>query len=723
MSSLYSPRWHRVAGLKPRISAQLRVRRQQVRGERWVLLADTNGGRSVRLNAAGYAFAGRLDGQHTVQALWDWQLARQADAASQDEIIDLLAQLREAALVQFDRPADFDVLLPHLDQVARPRGRGNLLAWRVPLANPSRWLERVQPLARALFSRAALIVWALAVTLSLALALEHAPTLWAHGQRWMATPRFAGLAALLYVPIKLMHELAHGLAVRRWGGQVREAGVTLMMGMPVPYVDASAASAFVQRRQRIAVGAAGIMAELALAALALPLWLWLGEGLLRDATFVTLVVTGVSTLLFNANPLQRLDGYYILSDALELPNLGPRSRSWWRDLLQRRLLRVPGAEAMPVARGEAPWLAAYAPLAWLYGIGIATLAVLWLGQLSLMVGLLCGAVLTWQMLLRPMAKWIGELRRTALGQQSTALRWRRLALGGSASLALVLLLPLPQRTLVQGVVWPSDRAQLRADEDGFVEAVLAGDGQLVQAGQLVLQLGNPNLASSLERQQARVAALETELFHALPGDGASAGNARAGDARAELAAAQAELTRLDERVAALAVRAGATGRVALPQAADLSGQFIRRGRLLGQVIGNEPAAVRVALPESEASDLRRVLLAVSVQLASSPGSTHAATLVRDSVGAVMQLPSAALSARHGGDVQTDPRDADDRKPLQPVVLLDVRLDAQSNAQDATGHERIGERAWVRFDTGLAPLALQFAQGLQRTVLRRFNPQV
>jgi putative peptide zinc metalloprotease protein len=722
VTSLYSSRWHRVAGLRPRLAAQVRVRRQQVRGERWVLLADPLGGRSVRLNAAGYAFAGRLDGQYTVQQLWDWQLAQHADPASQDEIIDLLAQLREAALVQFDRPADFDVLLPHLDQVARPKGRGNLLAWRVPLANPTVWLQRLQPLARPLFSRTALVVWALAVAWLIVLALQHAPTLRAHGARWMATPRFAGLAALLYVPIKLMHELAHGLAVRRWGGQVREAGVTLMLGMPVPYVDASAASAFAQRRHRIAVGAAGIMAELALAALALPLWLWLDAGLLRDAAFVTLVITSVSTLLFNANPLQRLDGYYILTDALELPNLGPRSRNWWRDLLLRRLLRVPGAEPMPVARGETPWLAAYAPLAWFYGLGIAALAVAWLGQLSLLLGLLCGAVLAWQMLLRPMVRWIGELRRNALGQQSTALRWRRLALGGSAALALALLLPLPQRTLVQGVIWPPDQAQLRADEDGFVAAVLAGDGQLVQPGDPVLQLDNPNLASNQERQQARVTALETELFHALPGDGATAGNARAGDARAELAAAQAELARLDERVAALTVRAGAAGRVALPQAADLSGQFVRRGRLLGQVIGNEPATVRVALPESEATDLRGVVRAVSVQLSSAPGATHGAALLRDSIGAVMQLPSAALSARHGGDVQTDPRDADDLKPLQPVVLLDVALDARPQAQDGGG-ERIGERAWVRFDTGLAPLALQFAQALQRTVLRRFNPQV
>jgi hypothetical protein len=141
------------------------------------------------------------------------------------------------------------------------------------------------------------------------------------------------------------------------------------------------------------------------------------------------------------------------------------------------------------------------------------------------------------------------------------------------------------------------------------------------------------------------------------------------------------------------------------------------------VIGNEPATVRVALPESEASDLRNVVRTVSVQLTSAPGRAHSAALVRDSIGAVMQLPSAALSARHGGDVQTDPRDADDLKALQPVVLLDVLLGVGQQATQDSGRGRIGERAWVRFDTGLAPLALQFAQSVQRTVLRRFNPQV
>lgn len=725
MTAVHSPRWYRVASLTPRLSPQLRLQRQRLRGETWYLLSDPGLGRSVRLNAGAYAIAGRLDGIHTVQQIWDWSLLHGHDSATQDEVIDILAQLREAALVLFDRVADFDVLLPHLDRVVRPGGRNSLLAWRFALGNPTALLDRLQPLQRLLFSRATLVIWLLLVLMLLLLGLQNATRLWAFGQLWMATPRFATLALLLFIPIKLLHELAHGLAVRRWGGQVREAGVTLMLLVPVPYVDASAASNFAQRRHRMAVGAAGIMAEVVLAALALPLWLWLEDGLLRDAAFVTLMIAGVSTLIFNANPLQRLDGYYIATDALELPNLGSRSKSWWLDALRRRLLRVPGTEPMQLARAEGPWLAAYAPLAWLYSLLVAALAIAWLGQVSLALGLAGGVLMLWQMLVRPAVRLFGQLSHVALTRADTARRWRLLQAGGAIAVAVVLLAPLPQRTLVQGVVWPPDQAQLRSEEAGVVEAVFVRDGQDVKAGDVVLQLASPQLVSSHERQIARVSALEASLFDA-GGSGTVKGDGRAGDARADLTAAQAGLERLSARMAALVVVARADGRVALPNAADLPGQFVRRGSLIGQVLTGAPPTIRVALADAQAIDPRQFHDAVSVRLAASPGKARDAVLTRDSVAAVMQLPSAALSARHGGDVQTDPRDPDDLKLLLPVVVLDVRLAAADKTvvegPDDGASQRVGERAWVRFESGWSPLAMQWAQSLRRQLLRRFNPQ-
>ena len=718
MAVVHSPRWYRVADLKPRLSTQLQLRRQHLRGETWYVLSDPVQGRSVRLNAAAYALAARLDGQRTVQQLWERSLAHAEDAATQDEVIDILAQLREAALVHFDRLADFDTLLPHLDKTTRPAGGKSLLAWRISLGNPAILLNRLSALPGVLFSRTALVVWGLAVLLLLALTLQHAPALWAHAQLWLTTPRYALLAVVLFVPIKLVHELAHGLAVRRWGGQVRDAGLTLMMLMPVPYVDASAASSFVQRRHRVVVSAAGMMAELALAAVALPLWLWLDEGLMQDAAFVTLFVAGVSTLMFNGNPLQRLDGYFILTDTLELPNLATRSRAWWLHWLRSHVLRLPGLEPMAVARGEGPWLLAYAPLAWLYLLLIGTLIVTWLGQLSLVLGVLGAVWLVWQMGMRPAIRLLGQLNQAALGQASTARRWHRVMLGGGALLAAVLLVPMPQRTVVQGVVWPVDQAQLRATESGVIEAVLVPNGGTVAAGQVVMRLSNPQLEAAHARQLARVSALEATLYDALPTGSDASGDGRAGNARADLSAAQAELQQINVRLAGLLVQAQASGPIALPQGHDLPGQYVSRGSLVGQVLTDAPPTVRVALPEAQAAELRERGGAVSVWLSSSPQAGRDAHLARDSVGAVARLPSAALSTRRGGDVPTDPRHADDLTPLQPVVLLDVGLVQASGLST----ERIGERAWVRFEAGYSPLLWQGLRWLQQQALRRFNPQ-
>jgi putative peptide zinc metalloprotease protein len=121
MSSLYSPRWHRVAALRPQLAAQLRVRRHRVRGECWWVLMPEQGGRSVRLNAPAWALAGRLDGRCSVQQLWDSLLAQPGEPATQDEVLDMLTQLHEAALLQSDRAADIEGLLRQRERLAAPR--------------------------------------------------------------------------------------------------------------------------------------------------------------------------------------------------------------------------------------------------------------------------------------------------------------------------------------------------------------------------------------------------------------------------------------------------------------------------------------------------------------------------------------------------------------------------------------------------------------------------
>lgn len=724
-SPLGSTHWHRVADWRPRLRDEVRCSRVWSRAERWHVLHDQARGGSCRLNAAAYEIAARLDGRLTLAMLWA-AFEAQADRAagreppSQDEILAVVRQLQRHGLLAFDTAAaslGLDEGAAPDDSARSPLLRNHLLAWRIPLGNPERLLKHGHSLGLLLFSKGGWWAWCAAMAALLAGLLEHGPALQAHGHAWMATPRYLLMAMLAYPLIKAVHEAAHALAVGRWGGSVREAGITLMLLMPVPYVDASAASGFARRRHRALVSAAGIMAELALATMGLWLWRWTQPGTLHDLGFVVWFTAGVSTLLFNANPLQRLDGYHVMTDALDLPNLATRSRQWWARGVDGWLTaRQAGAQAAtdwaPTARGERPWLILYAPLAWAYQVALWLGLTWWAGQVSAWLGALLAVASTWQLVVRPAAGWMGMSWRAMVwqGRQGgTVHRLRALALIGVPLLAL--LLPWPDGRIVQGVVWAAEDALIRPDVEGLVAGVHVQDGAQVRRGQALLTLHNPRLVAERERAAAQLAQAQQDQFSHFAVDSGKAG--QAGDKAHQL---QARLARLDEQLSALTVRARRDGRLILPGQADLPGRYLARGALLGHVVAREPATVRVAVDEADALSLPAHGRGVSVRLSDPGDIARPAVLRRDGLGAVHQLPSPALSQAMGGRIATDPQDREHRRTVRPVVLMDVTV-AGLPADTA----RLGERAAVRFDAGWSPPLVQVLRWLSRQMRLSFNP--
>jgi len=267
--------------------------------------------------------------------------------------VRLLSRLSEGELVQFETTPDIAGLFRQSAVRARSRRAWvNPLAFSMPLFDPSRLLDRLEPALRPLLHPATLALW-------------RPRCCWAPSPP-AQTGRSAGTrgeipvdgvlphARLDLLPvIKALHELAHALAVRRGGGEVHEMGITLLFFTPAPYVDASAANSFRDRWHRAAVSAAGIMVELGLAAAALFVWLEIEPGLPRDIAFVTLFLCAASSLLFNANPLLRFDGYHLLCDLLDLPNLAVRSQAYWMQQVLRLLGGTEQAPAPEVTRASA----------------------------------------------------------------------------------------------------------------------------------------------------------------------------------------------------------------------------------------------------------------------------------------------------------------------------------------------------------------------------------
>lgn len=710
--TLFSSQWHRVARLRPRLRATVTVERHVHRGEKWYQLADGATGRRHRLNEAAYRYAGRLDGNLTAGELWDALATESGDAIlTQDEAIRVMGQLSNAGLIQSEMTPDVERLFRQQREHTRRRRwmDVNPLAVRVRLFDPTRLLTVFDHWLTTLFSVPALLLWLVVVLPAVAIALHQWRELTAFATAHADIPRYWLIAWFAYPLIKAVHELAHALALRRWGGDVRDVGFTLFVLVPAPYVDASAAAGFAKRSQRAVVSAVGIMVELFIAALALFVWLNVQPGWVHDIAFVVTVIAAVSTVLFNGNPLLRFDGYHLLCDAFDLPNLDSRSRAWWRGWIQRALFRVP-APGLPVAPGEAKWLFAYAPLAWLYRLYLGVQIALWVGVKSVLLGIVVAAALLAMMIIMPLRALLRGLLQSAPGaQRQRALRiaW---VLGVAASV-LLLFVPLPYGALAPAVVWLPEQAEVRAQTDGMVRELKVRDGEAVQPGQVLALLDDPELAAKQAEATNRLSALRAQYFNALRFD-----RVQTQQFTQALAHAENELAHVDARIAQLQVRSEVAGRMVLAREQDVPGMYLKRGQMLGHVFAPDAVVVRAVVAEGDATLVQSRARAAAVWLEAEPRQRFTGAVRREVPAAAFKLPGAALSERNGGPVVTDPADSEHLRTLQPIFTVDVALAAQSL-------ERIGGRAWVRFDFGAEPLAFQWGRAAGQLLLKHWEKAV
>jgi putative peptide zinc metalloprotease protein len=710
---IFSAAWYRVAALTPRIRTNAQIVRHQYRGAPWYVLRDRVSDRVYRFSSPSYFVLGLLDGRRTVQEVWDLAVERLADdAPTQDELIQLLSQLHAADVLQCDVPPDTVELFRRGARMSRRIRLSQWLSplsWRVTLVDPERLLRAGSPLFRPLFGPAGLLLWLAVVAPAFVLMAVHWQGLTENLFDRVATPANLALLWLLFPVIKALHELGHACAIKAYGGEVHDMGVMFLVFTPIPYVDASSSTAFRSKGRRLSVGGAGMMVELWLAALALYVWLGAQPGVVRTLAYNTILVAGISTVLFNANPLLRYDGYYMLADALEIPNLYTRSRAWLGYLAERYLFGRREAPAPPTARGERGWFVGYGVASFVYRVlVIVAIAFFLLDQVFyIALALLLVTTTVWVGL--PAARFVAYLARSP---RLRRVRTRAvLASGGLAAAALILfgVLPVPFRTSAEGVVWVPPEALVRVETEGFIQRVAAPDGARVRRGDLLVVIRNPELVARAAVLDARVRELRARLDAERP-----VSTVRAQIVEEELAYAREELGRVRERIEGLNLRAGADGTFVVPQPESLPERFMKKGELLAYVLELHRLTVR-AIVDQEAIDLvRHRRHGIEVRLAERLDETRPATLRREVPGAREALPSPALGSAGGGHVPVDPRDAYGVTAFGKVFQLD--LDVPS----ASGLVAVGGRVYVRFDHGRAPLAVQWFLQLRQVFLARFN---
>ncbi|MBN1772702.1 MAG: hypothetical protein JXB32_15640 [Deltaproteobacteria bacterium] len=351
---------------RPRVRADLVWSEQRdVSGAAWVV-KDPRADRYFRLDERSGRLAQRLDGTRTAAEAAAGDGADE-EALDPEELEELLEDLDGLGLLE----GGVATAAP------RPR-RSSPLFLRLPLGDPNRLLGRLARLAGPLFHPVFVVVGGLAVVVAAVLAVANVAALRADAERLLAWPELLYLWIPALVVIAL-HETAHGVACRRFGGEVHELGLVLYYFQPCAYCDVTDAWMIADRGRRLWVLGAGPFLEAALWAAAVFVWLaaepgtpvfWCAAGIAATS--------GIKTLV-NLNPLIRLDGYYLLSDGLGIPNLRSRAfRYLWA--------RLRGAEAEPVGRLERAVFLVYAPVAfafsaalivwfgvWVYGVALERL--------------------------------------------------------------------------------------------------------------------------------------------------------------------------------------------------------------------------------------------------------------------------------------------------------------------------------------------------------------
>lgn len=711
--SLFSQSWYRVAGLKPRVRGHAKIHRHDYRGEVWYVLEDTSSGRCHRFSTAAHHLIGLMDGERTLQQIWDAVVARLGDdAPTQDETIRLLGQMHAADVLVCDLPPDTREIFQRRERQSRTQLAQRLaqpLAVRIPLIDPDRFLTRWMPLVRPLFSWFGVALWLGVVLAGTVLAASHWPELTNNLVDRVLTAESLLLLWLAYPLVKAVHELGHGFAAKNWGGEVHEIGIMLLVLMPVPYVEASSASAFQEKHKRIVVGAIGIMVELFLAALAMLLWLNLESGLLRAFAFNVMLIGSVSTLFFNGNPLLRFDGYYVLSDLIEMPNLATRSKRYLGYLVQRYVFDIRNTEAPSAARGERAWFVFYGIASFLYRMFILSVIILFIAGKFFVIGVLLALWAAATQLVWPLIKNLGfVLNSPRLNRKRTRAVLSTTILGVTLAV-FVGLVPMPSWTRAQGVVWLPEQTQVRAQADGVVVRLLAEPGTWVRAGEPLVETDDPFLRQTARLLDARRRELEARLIEAQLRD-----RAQAQVVREEIKVVEADLARARERLDALVLRSAVAGRLVVAKAADLPGRFLRRGELVAYVTQGVAADVRVVVPQNDIGLVRNRTHSVQLRLADWQAQALPTRIVRQVPAATDRLPSEALGSAAGGPIPLDPRDASGRKALQPVFVLDLDL------PESPAANYLGRRVEVRFDHGTEPLAAQWYRSLRQVFLSRFG---
>jgi putative peptide zinc metalloprotease protein len=614
-------------------------------GQTQYILEDPVRHTFYRLGVEEYLLVSRLNQAVTIDELL-LSVARDGETRlSSEQALSIINWLRARQLLQSDDGAP---LTQALEQEAaqinlRRFSRLNIITFKLPCLNPDPFLERLGHWLSWLTGPLVFAAWSLLACAAL----------WVLFLRWQEfttqAQGFLGAGNLVLIwciwfALKILHELFHALVCCRYGGRVYEAGFLVILFMPMTYVNATSSWTFPSRWQRIHVAVAGMFIELGVAWAAILIWAQQPDTATGFIAHNTVIVAGVSSLLFNANPLMRFDGYYVLSDLLRIPNLNAQGMRYVKELAASWFLGLPSVGGG--GESDRHFVKVYGVCVYVWRImvvfSMGYVACKLAGGIGVLITI--GATLVWVGL--PLYQFCKRLPQYQ--QQNPVVLWylgKRILLTGLLTAMALYFVGWESRIQVPAVVEYEHQLSVRAVAGGFVEKILVTDGQQVAAGDLLLILENSELRHSYREVKLQIAQLELRSRLAT-----SVGKQTDLQIlQGQRSALEEKLLALEEDIAALRITAPGDGVVVAAHLDILEGSYLARGQDVLWIVTPDQLHIVGMVPQDDI-DLLRTLVgkAIDIDMRTAGIGRFPGTLQRVAPTAIKDLAHPALAAIHGG---------------------------------------------------------------------------
>jgi putative peptide zinc metalloprotease protein len=504
-----------------RARPDLVVERIDYQGQRSFVVKDPVGLKYHRLRPEQYRALQLLDDQRSLEGLRDaLRIEFPALHLQLADVQSLVSDLHKGGLVYTDRPGQGAAMLGKWRVERRKKIKQTLKSFlylRLPGWDPETTLIAMMPFVRWIFQPwAVVLTWLFVVAAWITLGINFA----SFSRELPAFHQFFGWPNVIYMWItlalcKVTHEFGHGLSCKYFGSECHEMGVMLLVFSPCLYCDVTDSWMLRNKWKRIAIGAAGMYVEVVLSAIAIFVWAFASDGLVKMLALNVFFVTTITTVIFNANPLMRFDGYYMLSDFLEIPNLRQKADKMLREKFAWYCLGIEPRHDPFMPETGTFWFVTFAIAAWAYRwfimFSISIFLYTWLKPYDLQsigatlaVASIVGAVVApgvalYQMLNAPRTD---PLSKTKIGVSLAAV-----AVAGVAASFI----PLPLHVTAPFLIDPADVRTVYVQTPGELKTVNMQPGDHVETGDVLAVLKNADLDDELRKLEAERA---TELARA-----------------------------------------------------------------------------------------------------------------------------------------------------------------------------------------------------------------